>query len=87
MILEIKAKYACDDCGTEFFVPLDPAYEAPANWPVIAVADDAIRGGQGYEDAHENPTGKSGSVGPDGRHYCSRCTDRNDARATARGAV
>lgn len=85
MIVEIEAKFSCDDCGTEFFVGLDPAYEPPAGWSIFAVAEDAIRGGQKYSDAvdyaHGGPWGpwKSGSV-EDGRHYCAQCTKKCDAR-------
>ena len=80
MIVEIKAKFACDDCGTEFLVPLDPAYEPPVGWSIFAVAEDAIRAGRGYEDATDQASGicSFGSV-EDSRHYCARCTKRRDA--------
>ena len=79
MIVEIKAKFACDDCGTEFFVPLDPAYEPPAGWSVFAVAEDSVRAGTDYEDATDDLPVGSGSV-EDGRHYCARCTKISDAK-------
>jgi hypothetical protein len=81
MICHVKAMFACDDCGTEFIVSLEPAYEPPAGWSVFAVAEDAIRGGQGYEDGVEGSMPgpwSSGSVGDDGRHYCDRCTRKRD---------
>ncbi len=78
MIIEIEAKFSCDDCGTEFFAPLDPAYDVPSGWSVMAVAEDAVRGGIGYSDGTERPYNGSGSVGYDGRHYCARCTRKYD---------
>lgn len=80
MIVEVKAKFACDDCGTEFFVRLDPAYDPPGDWTVFDVAVDQIRGGLWYEDGNEDPieTG-SGSVEEE-RHYCARCTRKRDAK-------
>lgn len=77
MIVEIKAKFSCDDCGTEFFVGMDPAYEPPAGWSVFAIAEDAIRKGDSYEDATDALIGY-GSVGSDGRHYCTRCTNKRE---------
>lgn len=78
MIVEIEAKFACDDCGTEFIAPLDPAYIPPRGWSVFAVAEDSIRSGIGYRDGTEDLPVGSGSVGPDGRHYCARCTRAYD---------
>lgn len=79
MIVEIQAKFACDDCGTEFFVNLDPGYYPPDEWSVCDVAEDSIRAGLTYEDATDDKGFKSGSVESDGRHYCNRCTKRRDA--------
>lgn len=76
MIVEIEAKFACDDCGTEFLVEIDPAYVAPAGWSTFAIAEDVIRGGLTYRDGVETEGG-TGSV-EDGRHYCARCTKRRD---------
>jgi hypothetical protein len=78
MIIHVEAMFSCDDCGTKFTVKLDPAYEPPSGWSVFAVAEDKIRHGDSYEDATDVPYG-IGSVGEDGRHYCARCTKRNDA--------
>ena len=95
MLVEIKAKFSCDDCGTEFLVDLEPAYEPLAGISVFAIAEDAIRGGS-YEDAVDVVQGpwrsgsvvqgpwRSGSVGDDGRHYCAECTLKHDARARKR---
>lgn len=82
MIVEIEAKFSCDDCGTEFFAPIDPAKIAPAGWSMLAIAEDFVRGGIGYTDGSD--TGSdfigSGSVGDDGRHYCAKCTRHYDAK-------
>lgn len=78
MIIEIKAKFACDDCGTEFVVSLDPASEAPQCWTLFDIAEEAIRGGFEYRDEFERP-GAIGSVRFDGRHYCDRCTLKHDS--------
>ena len=79
MIVEIEAKFACDDCGTEFFAPLDPACVPPAGWSIFAVAEDSVRGGIGYSDARDDEgVIGSGSVGYDGRHYCAKCTRKYD---------
>lgn len=76
MIIEIKAKFSCDDCGTEFFVSLDPGYAPPGEWTVFDVAVDTIRAGLTYEDATDDKYG-SGSVEEE-RHYCARCTKKMD---------
>jgi transcription elongation factor Elf1 len=79
MIVEVTAKFACDDCGTEFENSIDPACEPPDCWSVFAVAEDAIRAGRNYRDATEERNGNGmGSVGDDGRHYCDRCTTLRD---------
>ena len=85
MILAIEAKFSCDDCGTEFFQPIDPASIAPAGWSMFDVAEDFVRGGIGYRDGTDDWTG-SGSIGDDGRHYCARCTRGYDAKFNERGA-
>jgi hypothetical protein len=79
VIIEIEAKFACDDCGTEFLVPLDPGYSPPDGWAVMGVAEDSVRAGLHYRDGTDG-RGGIGSVGEDGRHYCARCTRRRDAR-------
>lgn len=78
MIVEIRAKFACDDCGTEFTVPLDPGYDPPDGWSVMDVAEDSIRAGLHYEDGTDD-LDKIGSI-EDSHHYCSRCTKRRDGR-------
>lgn len=78
MIVEIEAKFACDDCGTEFVVSLDPASQAPRGWTVFEIAEEAIRGGSEYRDGFERP-GAIGSVSIHGRHYCDRCTLKHDS--------
>lgn len=77
MIVDIKAKFSCDECGTEFIVSIDPPYEPPAGWSMFDVAEDAIRGGQDYEDGHEPQSDYIGSV-QDDRHLCGRCTRKAD---------
>lgn len=83
MLVEIEAKFSCDECGTEFFVTLEPSYCPRAGLSVFAVAEDAIRGGTTYVDYMElkdDDERGTGSVGDDGRHYCRRCTRQNDKR-------
>lgn len=80
MIVDIEAKFSCDDCGTEFMVRLDPAYEPPNGWSVHAVAEDSVRQGLNYRDGTDVVYG-SGSVDGDGRHYCHQCTQRRDEQA------
>ena len=66
-------------------VPLDPAYVPPPCWSIFDAAVDAIRGGQGYEDA--DPTSpRFGSVDGE-RHLCGRCTVRHDESGTAPPSV
>jgi hypothetical protein len=77
VIVEIEAKFSCDDCGTEFMVTLDPAYEPPSGWSIHAVAEDAIRQGLSYRDAQDVHFGL-GLVGDDGRHYCDGCRKPRD---------
>lgn len=80
MIVNIEAKFACDNCGTEFFTPLDPAKVPLSEWSLFDVAEDSIRAGFGYYDGHDDDRGiGSGSVGGDGRHYCARCTRKYDS--------
>lgn len=78
MLVEIEAKFSCDDCGTEFFVTLDPAYVPPKGWSVFAVAEDKVRTGDSYYDYVDGMGHGVGSLGEDGRHYCAKCTRRND---------
>lgn len=80
MIVEIEAKFSCDDCGTEFIVTLDPAYDPPSEWTLFDVAVDAVRAGSHYRDGFDDPieTG-CGSVDEE-RHYCARCTKQRDKR-------
>lgn len=75
MLVEIQAKFSCDDCGTEFLVTMDPAYNPPEGWSVFDVAEDAVRGGLGYEDAHEPRSAYVGMV-EDNRHLCGRCAEK-----------
>lgn len=79
MIVEIEAKFSCDDCGTEFVVGLDPAIDLPPGWTLYDAAEDAVRGGSEYRDGHGRADAV-GSVGDDGRHYCDRCTRKRDGR-------
>lgn len=77
MIVEIKAKFSCDECGTEFLVSMDPATDPPAGWSVFDLAEDAIRAGHDYEDGHEPQSDWIGSVEGD-RHLCGKCTRKSD---------
>jgi hypothetical protein len=76
-LVEITAKFACDDCGTEFIVGLEPPYVPPPEWSVFAVAENAIRRGESYEDGTEATDGL-GAVDDNGRHYCDRCRRKMD---------
>ena len=78
MIIEVKAKFACDDCGTEFLVPLDPATVASEGESVFFLAEDSVRAGLNYEDGVDRDYQGIGSVSADGRHYCDRCTKLHD---------
>jgi hypothetical protein len=81
VIIEITAKFACDDCGTEFTVSIDPAEPIPALWSLFEVAEDACAGGRNYRDA-KHPVLESGVSSVDGsRHLCHECTLTNDAKA------
>lgn len=72
----ILATIACDSCGAEFRVELDPAYNPPAGWSIWDVAVDAVRGG-----VEADGTGST-SV-QDGEMLCSSCTkERDEQRAT-----
>jgi hypothetical protein len=75
MLLNIKAKFKCDECGNEFIVTIDPACEPPAGWTVFEVAEDAVRGGVTYEDER----GGDVSSVQNELHLCSQCTRRHDA--------
>mgnify|MGYP003520882636 FL=1 len=80
MIVEIEAKFSCDDCGTEFIVTIDPAYVPPKEWSVFSIAEDAVRLGTTYRDGRDGDRSlaDSGSVDGDGRHYCAKCTRKRD---------
>ena len=74
MLAEIKARFSCDDCGTEFLIAIDPASQPPEGWSMFDMAEDAICGWLDYEDGHdEDEPGGGGSV-EDDRHLCRRCT-------------
>jgi hypothetical protein len=77
VIVEIKAKFSCDECGTEFVVSMDPSFSAPPDLTLFDLAEDAISSGRDYEDGHEPSMGYTGSV-DDGRHLCGRCTHEAD---------
>ena len=74
MLVEIKAKFECDSCGIKFTVKIDPAWKSPINWSLYEVAEDAIRGGQAYEDEADYPhCFRFGSV-RDNKHLCALCS-------------
>lgn len=80
MIMRIEAWFSCDDCGMEFTVAIDPAKICSGGWSMMLVAEDSIRGGEGYDDGDETRghSRGSGCVTAEGRHYCDACTKRMD---------
>jgi len=79
VIVEIEAKFECDDCGTKFSAMLDPGYDHPDDWTVMDVAEDSVRAGMTYRDGTGDVVQVGGSIGSDGRHYCQQCTKKLDA--------
>ena len=78
MIVEIKAKYECDQCGKRFAVCIDPGTALDGK-SILDIADDEVAaGGLDYEAAEDQRDG-FGSVGDDGRHYCAGCTEEKDS--------
>lgn len=77
MIIDIKAKFSCDDCGTEFIVGIDPGFVPPDKCSAFFIAEEAIRAGYlgTYEDGHGETAG--GLVDDMGRHYCFRCSQKH----------
>lgn len=43
MILEIRARFECDDCGMRFSVGLDPAHVPAPGASIFEVAEEAVR--------------------------------------------
>lgn len=80
MIVEVEAKFSCDECGTEFVLSLDPAYSPPNGWSVFEIAEDAIRAGRQYSDG-AGVTSGLGGVDGDGRHYCDSCNSKRGEKA------
>lgn len=81
MIIAIKAKFACDQCGEEFSVSIDPASIGAPGWSVFEIAEDAIRGGIGYEDGAPHEPGKVGAV-EGNRHLCKECANEDSQETT-----
>ena len=82
MIREIEATFDCDECGTQFIIKLDPAFEPEAGDSLFSIAEDAIRKSNlgTYRDGFDNASG--GAV-IDERHYCQRCVlDADAAKGT-----
>ena len=83
-LIEIRARFRCDDCGREFSVQLDPVDKPPTGWSVFDVAEDAIRGGAGY--IGPDVTGsvqKSDTISDkDNKHLCGTCTEKTDEEST-----
>ena len=75
MIIEISAKFECDDCGDIFYARLDPAYTPARCLSVFALAEDAIRSDQF----------STGCV-IDERHLCKACVIEKEADQPAEGA-
>lgn len=63
-LLEIKATFSCDECGTVFAVGLDAAYCPPTNWSLMDVAEDQVRAG--LQSVQDN------------KHLCRKCTMKAD---------
>lgn len=79
MIVDIEAKFACDVCGTEFVVKIDPAAKSFGDGAIMELAEDFIRRGDSYRDGFEDVPCTGGSVGDDGSHFCQRCTKKIDS--------
>jgi len=75
MLKSIKATFNCDCCGKDFTVRVDPAYVPPVNWSLYDIAEDSIRGGNGYEGPGDK--GYWGSVEGD-KQLCAECTKKGD---------
>lgn len=78
MIVSIEATFECDECGKKFYVQIDPASSQCADWQVMEIAEDAIRGGQCYRDERKDEFPGIASVTDDKRHLCARCTRAMD---------
>lgn len=70
MLVDIKAKFRCDECDWEFTVALDPA-DRQAGCAIMEVVEERLCSGAGYEDG-VSEWGESGDA-KDGVHLCAKC--------------
>jgi hypothetical protein len=85
-VVKIEAVIACDGCGRELRLELDPANKPPSGWALFDCAEDAVRGSVGAM------AGPNSSSVQGGLMLCGICTrkiddaipeDRNATRSEA----
>lgn len=72
-LVNVTAKFECDECSRMMEVWLDESYTPPNGWSVFDIAEDRLRGGCGIGLAMT-------SVQND-RHLCAACTKTEDAKS------
>ena len=65
MLIHLRAKFECDDCGIKFEVNLDPALDVTTGWSLFDYAVDALRG--------DPARGMNGD-----KHRCIDCLKKED---------
>lgn len=70
MILEIIAKFSCDECGGRITVGLEPSQKLPEGWCILDEAVDRVRGGLSEEGLV--------SAKDDDTVLCPTCTNKAD---------
>lgn len=65
MLIHIKAKFECDDCGERFEVEMNPALNVVSGWSLFDQAVDALRG--------DPARGMNGD-----KHRCIECLKKED---------
>jgi hypothetical protein len=78
-IRAIHAIFECDGCACQFGAEIDTATKRPLRWSLMDIAEDALRGGQGWV-AHGARDREVGFVSCQaGKHLCPTCTKEKDA--------
>ena len=67
MLIHIRAKFECDDCGVRFEVDLDPAVNVKPGWSLFDQAVDALR--------CDPACGMNGD-----KHRCAKCLKKEDEK-------